>query len=99
MAEADTLGWPVISCMASGHGLLRPSFMASLGGSQEGKRRQRDRRAASLPRLPQPNTPPLHPNSRPKSLGTEEGGERLRDLRPHGTCSQKSPLGSSGRGK
>lgn len=33
MADADMLDWPVISFMASGHGLLKPSFMASLGGA------------------------------------------------------------------
>lgn len=36
MAAADMLGWPVMSRMASGHGRLKPSFMASLGVPREG---------------------------------------------------------------
>lgn len=38
MAAADMLDWPVISRMASGHGWLKPSFMASLGEPQGGNR-------------------------------------------------------------
>lgn len=59
------LGWPVISVMASGHGLLKPSFMASLEECQ-GRETESEGQVSRLP-------PQLTPSKTSPSLNVPLG--------------------------